>query len=58
MQLMILLPQINQCPNIGKIFNRDHSTIMSSIDMVEKKINSDNIFSLEIEELTKQITEN
>ena len=43
-------------PNIGKIFNRNHSTIMSSIDAVERKIQADNMFSLELDELKKEIT--
>ena len=42
-------------PNIGKIFNRDHSTVMASIDLVEKKMISDNSFSLEIESLIKEV---
>ena len=43
-------------PNIGKIFNRDHSTIMSSIDTVERKLQADNMFSLELADLKKEIT--
>lgn len=43
-------------PNIGKIFNRDHSTIMSSIETIDKKIKTDNLFALEISELKKEIT--
>ena len=43
-------------PNIGKIFNRNHSTIMSSIDAVERKIQADNMFSLELDDLKKEIT--
>jgi chromosomal replication initiator protein len=43
-------------PNIGKILGRDHSTIMSSIDAVERKIQADNMFSLELEEMKKEIT--
>ena len=42
-------------PNIGKIFNRDHSTVLSSISMIEGKVNTDSMFALEINELTKQI---
>ena len=42
-------------PNIGKIFERDHTTIMSSIGLIEKKIASDNTFALELENLKKQI---
>ncbi len=43
-------------PNIGKIFNRDHSTIMSSIDTVERKMQADNMFSLELSDMRKEIT--
>jgi chromosomal replication initiator protein len=43
-------------PNIGKILGRDHSTVMSSIDAVERKIQADNMFSLELEEMKKEIT--
>jgi len=43
-------------PNIGKIFNRNHSTIMSSIDAVERKMQADNMFSLELDEMKKEIT--
>ena len=42
-------------PNIGKIFSRDHSTIMSSIEAVEKKIRHDAVFSVEINELIKEV---
>ncbi len=42
-------------PNIGKIFERDHSTIMSSIDNVEKRIVTDRLFAIEINELKKEV---
>ena len=42
-------------PNIGKIFSRDHSTIMSSIETVEKKIQHDSVFNIEINELIKEV---
>ena len=42
-------------PNIGKIFGRDHSTIMSSIETIEKRLKNDNIFNVEINELIKEI---
>ena len=42
-------------PNIGKIFGRDHSTIMSSIETVEKKLLHDAIFNVEINELIKEV---
>jgi len=42
-------------PNIGKIFNRDHTTVMSSIENVEKRIRNDRAFKREIEALKKAI---
>ena len=42
-------------PNIGKIFGRDHSTVMSSIETVEKKLVHDTVFSVEINELIKEV---
>jgi chromosomal replication initiator protein len=42
-------------PNIGKIFGRDHSTILSSIDTVEKRMAQDGVFRAEIEEMSKEI---
>ena len=42
-------------PNIGKIFNRDHATIMSSIDNVEKRLDSSQQFEAEINEIIKEI---
>ena len=44
-------------PNIGKLFNRDHTTVMNSIDVMEKKIASDGIFEMEINNLIKEIKE-
>ena len=52
-----LIRQITEMslPNIGKIFNRDHSTIMASIENVENKMIKDNMFSIEISELMKEV---
>ena len=44
-------------PGIGKILNRNHTTIISSIDTVEKKIISQQSFSMEMDELIKSIKE-
>ena len=44
-------------PNIGKLFNRDHATVMSSIDNVESRIGSSSQFEAEINELVKEIKE-
>ena len=43
-------------PNIGKIFNRDHATILASIRAVEKKLNTETGFHLELSDLKKDIT--
>ena len=42
-------------PNIGKLFNRDHSTVISSIDAIEKKIASSPAIEIEINDLIKEI---
>ena len=42
-------------PNIGKIFKRDNSTVMSSIDIIEKKINTDNSVASDIDEIKKDV---
>ena len=42
-------------PNIGKIFNRDHTTILSSLDNVEKRMAQNPVFRAEIEELVKEV---
>ena len=42
-------------PNIGKMFNRDHSTVSSSIDAVEKKLASTPALEIEIKDLIKEI---
>lgn len=42
-------------PNIGKIFNRDHSTIISSLEAVEKRRLQSDSFRLELEGLEKEV---
>lgn len=44
-------------PSIGKIFNRNHSTIISSVEVIEKKIASSPAMEIEINELIKEIKE-
>lgn len=44
-------------PSIGTIFNRDHTTIMSSVDAIKKKISTDPVFALELKDLQKQVNE-
>ncbi len=45
-------------PNIGKIIERDHTTVMSSLDAIEKRMSSDPIFRAEMEEMVKEIRGN
>ena len=52
-----LIRQISEMsyPGIAKIFNRDHTTIISSCETVSKKMNNDAMFNVEINELQKEI---
>lgn len=45
-------------PNIGKLLNRDHSTIIASLEAIEKKKAQDDIFRVELEEMEKEIRGN
>ncbi len=45
-------------PNIGKIIGRDHSTVLSSLDTIEKRMASDPVFRAEMEEMVKEIRGN
>jgi len=45
-------------PNIGKIFDRDHSTVNSSLVVVKERIISDPLFSADMEALAKEICGN
>ncbi len=42
-------------PNIGRLIERDHSTVMSSIETVERRMLQDPVFRTEIEEMCKEI---
>ena len=42
-------------PAIGNIFNRDHTTVMSSLNAIAKRIESDHVFALEMEEIVKDL---
>ena len=42
-------------PNIGKLFERDHATIMSSLDVVKKTISADPLLAADIENIKKEI---
>ncbi len=45
-------------PSICKLLNRDHSTVMSSIEQVEKKMKESISFDSEIKDLMKEIKNN
>lgn len=45
-------------PNIAKIFNRDHSTIISSIETIERKLITDAMLDFEIKEIIKEVSPN
>ena len=42
-------------PGIGKMFNRDHSTILSSCELISKKLKTDPVLSIEIADMTKEV---
>jgi chromosomal replication initiator protein len=42
-------------PSVGKIFDRNHSTVISSCETIEKKISSDPMFLITISDLKKDI---
>ena len=44
-------------PKIGSEFDRNHTTIMSSLNVIENEIKNKPLLELEIEELTKEIKE-
>jgi chromosomal replication initiator protein len=44
-------------PSIGNIFGRDHSTILNSIDVIEKRMKQSPMLDLEIRDLMKEIRE-
>ena len=43
-------------PNIGKVFNRDHATIMASLKAVEKRLNTEAGFPTELADIKKEVT--
>ncbi len=45
-------------PNIGKLIARDHSTVMSSLDAIDKRMSQDPVFRAEMEEMVKEIRGN
>ena len=42
-------------PDIGKIFSRDHTTAIASYQAIEKRLSSDALAQVEIEELKKEV---
>ena len=42
-------------PHIGKIFGRDHTTVLHSLDQVEKKMRSDPAYAEKVKEITTNI---
>lgn len=42
-------------PNIGKIFEKDHSTVMSSLEVVKRTIAADPLYAADIEAIKKEI---
>ena len=43
-------------PNIGQVFNRHHTTVISSVETINRKIIMDKSFELEIKALKKEVT--
>ncbi len=43
-------------PAIGKVFSKDHTTMMASYKRIEKEIKNNSAFEIEINELIKEIT--
>ena len=43
-------------PSIGRVFNRDHTTILSSVDTITEKIREDASLENDIDDLIKEIT--
>lgn len=42
-------------PNIGRIFDRDHTTVMSSINHITRKLATDPMLGIEIADLTRSV---
>ena len=45
-------------PNIAKIFNRDHATIINSVETIERKLITDSMLDFEIKEIIKEVSPN
>ena len=44
-------------PNIGKVFNRNHATVMSSIEVAEKRVRLEPMLEIELKEMIKEVTD-
>ena len=44
-------------PGIGKLMDRDHATVMSSLKTVEKRMMDNPLFRAEMEDMVKEIKE-
>ena len=44
-------------PAIGRLFNRDHTTIMSSLENIETELKSNSLLEIEINDIIKEIKE-
>lgn len=42
-------------PNIGKILNRDYTTVIASIEVIERRLRTDQVFNVELDELIKEV---
>jgi len=42
-------------PEIGKIFNRDHTTVLSSIEVIDKRMKEDVMVESEVNDLMREI---
>ncbi len=43
-------------PNLGRLFNRDHTTVMNSCELITSRVAKDPLFSMELAELAKEIS--
>ena len=41
--------------NIGKVFNRDHSTVVASVNKVKDRMKEDSSFEAQIDEMIKDV---
>ncbi len=56
--IYIIRKQTNlSLPQIGKLFKRDHTTVLSSLKFIEKEISTNSVLEMEITELIKEISD-